>query len=121
VITLADDCPYCRILADRMRSTADDLSSFAGGVIGGRIGGVRGRLIGQEVAPEIIERGALAIAGAVKRKRKQSRNQKRNGSNLSKALKQVNAKARNKNGSMRKGWTQVRIMQAAHKIARKMR
>lgn len=118
---MADDCPYCRVLADRMRSTADDLSSFAGGVIGGRIGGMRGRLVGQEIAPEIIERGALAVAGAIKRKRKQSRNQKRNGSNLSKALKQVNAKARKKDGSLKSSWTQTRIMQAAHKIARRMK
>ena len=118
---MADDCPYCRILADRMRSTADDLSSFAGGVIGGRIGGVTGTQIGRAVAPEIIERGALAVAGAVKRKRKQSRNQKRNGTNLSKALKQVNAKARKKDGSLKSSWTQTRIMQAAHKLAKRMK
>ena len=117
---MADDCPYCRIMADRMRVAADELSSFAGGIIGGRLGGTRGQLIGRTVAPKLIETGALAIADTVKKKRKQSRNQKRNGSKLSKALKEVNKKARNKNGSMRKGWTQKRIMAAAHKLRRKM-
>ena len=32
---------------------------------------------------------------------------------------EVNKKARNKNGYLRKGWTHKRIMQTAHKIARR--
>ena len=38
---------------------------------------------------------------------------------LSAALKQVNKKARKKNGSLRKGYTQSRIMKEAQKIARR--
>tara|TARA_Y100001937_G_scaffold102239_1_gene140545 strand:- start:32 stop:274 length:243 start_codon:yes stop_codon:yes gene_type:complete len=40
--------------------------------------------------------------------------------NLSKALKIVNKKARLKNGSLRKGYTQSRIMKDAQRMARRM-
>jgi hypothetical protein len=38
---------------------------------------------------------------------------------LSKHLKETNAKARKKNGQLKKGWTQQRIMQVAHKCVKK--
>lgn len=41
------------------------------------------------------------------------------GRKLSKALKDTNKKARKKNGSLRKGWSQRRIMTTAQKIARR--
>ena len=115
---MADDCPYCRILADRMRSTADDLASFAGGVIGGRIAGPRGTLIGQELAPRIIEQGALKIASSVKRKRRQTKGQKKRSRAMSTAMKKASSKAKIKNGKFRKGWNQSRMMKYAHKICR---
>ena len=37
---------------------------------------------------------------------------------LSKALKTVNAKARKKNGDLKKGYTQSRIMKDAHRMAK---
>jgi hypothetical protein len=37
------------------------------------------------------------------------------------ALKEVNKKARKKDGSLRSGYNQRRIMQSAHKLARKMK
>jgi len=113
---MVEDCPYCRILADRMKSTADELASFAGGVIGARIGGPQGRLIGAAVAPTIIERGALAIRDVVKSKRKQSAAQKRRSRNMSKAMSKANGKAKLKNGSWRRGWNQKRLMEYAHKV-----
>ena len=38
---------------------------------------------------------------------------------MSKCLKMSNKKARLKNGSMRKGWSQARIMKEAHRLCRK--
>ena len=35
------------------------------------------------------------------------------------ALKKANAKARKKNGSFKKGWTQARVMSEAHRIRRR--
>ena len=35
------------------------------------------------------------------------------------ALKKANAKARKKNGSFKKGWTQSRVMKEAHRIRRR--
>ena len=35
------------------------------------------------------------------------------------ALKKANAKARKKNGSFKKGWTQARVMKEAHRIRRR--
>ena len=40
--------------------------------------------------------------------------------NLSRALRDVNAKARKKSGGLKKGWSQTRIMQTAHRLAKKM-
>lgn len=39
---------------------------------------------------------------------------------MKKALEQANAKARKKNGELRKGWSQSRIMKTAHKLKRQM-
>jgi len=38
---------------------------------------------------------------------------------LQRALKAVNAKARKKDGSLKKGWSQSRIMKEAHRITKK--
>ena len=37
---------------------------------------------------------------------------------LSKALKEVNKKARKKNGDLKKGWSQSRIMKTAHRMVK---
>lgn len=38
---------------------------------------------------------------------------------LSRALKSVNKKARKKNGQLKSGWTQSRVMSTAHRMCRK--
>lgn len=40
---------------------------------------------------------------------------------LSKALKQVNLKARKRNGDFKANWNQSRVMKEAHKLAKRMR
>ena len=40
---------------------------------------------------------------------------------LSKALKEVNKKAKKKNGQFKKGYSQSRVMSDAHKLAKRMR
>lgn len=40
---------------------------------------------------------------------------------LSKALREVNAKARKKSGALKKGWSQKRIMQSAQRLAKRMK
>lgn len=99
-----------------MKSTADELAQFAGGVIGARIGGPSGRLIGSAIAPTIIEKGALGIRDVVKSKKKQSAGQKRRSRNMSKAMKTASSRARLKNGNFRKGWDQKRLMKLANKL-----
>ncbi len=42
------------------------------------------------------------------------------GKKLSKALKEANKRARKKNGSFKKGWSQRRVMSTAQKIARRL-
>ena len=54
-------------------------------------------------------------------KRKIKRGATKASRNLGKALKQVNAKARKKNGDFKKGFTQSRVMRDAHKLARRMK
>ena len=123
MIHLADDCPGCRVLAEVMRQSADRLANFAGGVVGGAVGARRGKpmegaLIGSQLAPRIIESGALALAGAVKKKRKQSKNQKSRARNMSKAMKKANSMGRLKNGNYRKGWDAKKIMRTAHRLCK---
>lgn len=76
-----------------------------------------------EVAPTIVENLALEVARILsstgnptipkpKRKRKDPK--------MSKALKQANNRYRKKNGSLRAGATQAKIMAYAHKLRRKM-
>jgi hypothetical protein len=38
---------------------------------------------------------------------------------MASALKKANAKARKKNGSFKKGWSQARVMKEAHRIRRR--
>jgi hypothetical protein len=38
---------------------------------------------------------------------------------MASALKKANAKARKKNGSFKKGWTQARVMKEAHRLRRR--
>lgn len=125
---MADDCPGCRFAADVMRKAADTLASGAGSVVGGALGTqaflrtgdpgmiARGRVAGALVAPELVERGALAVA---KKVRRQSKKQKNRSKKLSAAMKSVNKKARKKNGQLKSGWSQRRILQTAHKMVRK--
>jgi hypothetical protein len=54
-------------------------------------------------------------------KRKVKRGATKASRKLGKALKEVNRKARKKNGEFKKGFTQSRVMRDAHKLARRMR
>lgn len=56
------------------------------------------------------------VSAAAKRTRKKTKCDK----NMSKALKEANAKLRKKNGKMRKGVTQAKIMKLAHRLCKKM-
>ena len=75
------------------------------------------------VAPTIVENLALEVARilsntgnpTVPKPRK-----KRKDPKMSKALKKANERYRKKNGALRAGATQAKIMQYAHKLRRKM-
>lgn len=54
-------------------------------------------------------------------KRKVKRGATKASRKLGKALKEVNRKARKKNGDFKKGYTQARVMRDAHKLARRMK
>jgi hypothetical protein len=74
----------------------------------------RMRLAGAALAPQLVERAAIGIRDKVK----QSRKQKKRSKMLSKNLATVNKKARKKDGSLKKGWSQRRIMQTAHRMCK---
>lgn len=128
---MAEDCPGCKVLAQVMHRAADALAGGAGAVVGGSLGGLmtartgdprhvtRGTVAGSLLAPHIIETGALAIRDKVKRKRRQTKSQRDRSRKLSKAMSQANKKARKKDGSFRNGWNQKKLMQTAHRLARK--
>lgn len=54
-------------------------------------------------------------------KRKVKRGATKASRKLGKALKEINRKARKKNGEFKKGYTQGRVMRDAHKLAKRMR
>ena len=54
-----------------------------------------------------------------KKKRKSTKAGKKRRVAMSKNLKIVNARARKKNGDLKKGWTQKKIMTTAHRMTRK--
>lgn len=56
-----------------------------------------------------------------KAKRKLTSKQKRRSKKMSRAMSKVNRKARKKDGSLKKGWTQQKIMKEAHKEAGRMK
>jgi len=126
VIYIAEDCPGCQVLAQVMRRAADSLAGGAGAVVGGALGSAmtartgdpshiaRMRTAGALAAPRLIENTALAIRDKVK----QSKKQKKRSKMLSKNLATVNKRARKKNGALKKGWSQKRIMQTAHRMCK---
>jgi len=79
---------------------------------------MEGAAIGSAMAPRIIETGALALAGAVKKKRRQSKGQKSRARNMSKAMKKANSMGRLKSGSYRKGWDAKKVMRTAHRLCK---
>jgi len=50
---------------------------------------------------------------------KRTRRKTKTDRTMSSCLKEANAKARKKNGSMKKGWSQAKIMKEAHRMCRK--
>lgn len=54
-------------------------------------------------------------------KRKLTPKQKRRANKMSRAMSKVNRKARKKDGSLKKGWSQQKIMKEAHKEAGRMK
>jgi len=88
-----------------------DLALFAAGLAAPQAtGAVKATQAARIVAKEgrRIKKGVSA-ASKLSRKR------------LSKALREVNAKARKKSGALKKGWSQKRIMQTAQRMARRMK
>ena len=54
-------------------------------------------------------------------KRKVKRGATKASKKLGKALKEINRKARKKNGDFKKGYSQARVMRDAHKLARRLK
>ena len=86
------------------------------------------RLLGFDVRePEWHEPGGsvgdiLGTHKAVRKvKRKLTSKQKRRANKMSRAMSKVNRKARKKDGSLKKGWSQQKIMKEAHKEAGRMK
>ena len=76
-----------------------------------------------EVAPTVVENLALEVArilGSTGNPTIPKPKKKRKDPKMSKALKQANNRFRKKNGALRAGATQAKIMQYAHKLRRKM-
>jgi hypothetical protein len=66
------------------------------------------------LAEPVIVKGEKAV------KRRVTKAARKTRSKLSKALKQINKKAKLKSGKLRKGWSQSKIMREAHKLARRL-
>ena len=124
-------CPWC----ERMRGVLADADAYAMEVY-------RSSALGQSPDPGqfILQRTALGIPQNVgqvskpskflyeeygidepKAKRRATKKDRANRKAMSKALKNVNGRARKKNGQLKKGWTQSKIMSAAHKECRRKR
>ena len=54
-------------------------------------------------------------------KRKRTRTKSKRDGRMSRALKEVNKRAKKKNGDFKKGWNQSRVMRTAHDMVRRMR
>lgn len=75
------------------------------------------------VAPDIIEALSIEVArrmGVLPGKTVTKPKRKRKDPKMAKALRQSNARFRKKNGNLRAGATQAKIMSYAHKLRRKM-
>ena len=75
------------------------------------------------VAPTVVENLALEVAkilGSTGNPTVPKPRKKRKDPKMSKALKQANNRYRKKNGALRAGATQAKIMSYAHKLRRKM-
>lgn len=75
------------------------------------------------VAPTVVENLALEVArilGAPMQSPAAKPRRRRKDPKMAKALRQSNARFRKKNGNMRAGATQAKIMSYAHKLRRKM-
>ena len=81
------------------------LMAIPGGAAAAK-GSRAGRMVVRE--SKNIKKGATAASKLARRR-------------LSKALREVNAKARKKSGALKKGWSQKRIMQTAQRLARRMK
>jgi|LUMV01.1.fsa_nt_gb hypothetical protein len=68
-----------------------------------------------EAGPGQFDRSRI-VPGAKRRARKKTKTDK----NMSKALREANARLRTKNGKLRKGKTQGDVMRLAHRLRRKM-
>ena len=95
---MADNCPTCMALDMLLRSRGVEPG------VSETIAYSRPSRKADRVVKKKVKRGATAAS------RK-----------LGRALKQVNKKARKKNGEFKKGYTQGRVMRDAHKLARRMR
>tara|TARA_Y100001963_G_C6652144_1_gene386252 strand:- start:238 stop:501 length:264 start_codon:yes stop_codon:yes gene_type:complete len=81
----------------------------------------RGYAAGYAAAHRTDVRDITTDRGESAPRTRRTRSKTRTDSNMSRALTQINKKARLKNGDLRKGWTQSKVMKEAHKLRRKMR
>ena len=75
------------------------------------------------IAPDVVEAVSLEVArqlGVLPSNKPAKAKRKRKDPKMAKALKQSNARFRKKNGTLRAGATQAKIMSYAHKLRRKM-
>ena len=52
---------------------------------------------------------------------KESKKRKRRDPKMKRALRKANQKARKKDGSLKKGWSQSRVMKEAHRIKKRLK
>ncbi len=83
---------------------------------------VNGEMV--EIPSSIMRRGRVIGPGQFDRSRilpsKRGRKKTKTDKNMSKALREANARLRTKNGKLRKGKTQGDVMRLAHRLRRKM-
>ena len=80
------------------------------------------RMTMEEYLAIVGDNHTVNVSESTKAKRSSSGKKKRGSTpasrKLSKALRAVNKKARKKNGDLKKGWSQSRIMKTAHRMVK---
>lgn len=117
-------CPTCdiiRSILDRYGVKADRLTDqvLASSGLLADDGMIDGVALAQRLSPlkptftKVAQEGVKAVRRATTKQKKQRKH-------MSQALKNVNKRAKLKNGNWRKGWDQSRCMKEAHKEAKRL-